>query len=102
MRFKFLRRKKEQSLEDAILELKLSGCPLCRPLAKGASSTRTFHYPDKEAVQLELVDERKNPHRKCLSLCVLNDPKVGWAECPIRYCPRCGCSLLALIKQEQG
>lgn len=98
---RFFKKKEEESLDALIKELKLSGCPLCRPLARGASVTKTFHLPNKDEVQLELVDERANQNRKCLTLCVLNDPTLGWAEAPVRFCPRCGTNLLALIKQEK-
>lgn len=101
---RFFRKKKEDDLaelEAMINELKLKGCPLCRPVAKGAATTKTFHLPNKDTVHMEILDERINPNRKCLTLCVMDDPHMGWVEAPIRYCPRCGCDLLALIRQNK-
>ena len=101
---RFFRKKEkidEAALEEMIRELDLRGCPLCRPLMKGASSTRTFKLPHKDTVQMELLDERINPNRKCLTLCVMDDPNLGWVEAPVKYCPRCGCDLLQLIRQNK-
>lgn len=101
---RFFRKKKENvvgELKVVVDELKVKGCPLCRPIIKGACTTKTFHLPNKDTVEMEILDERVNPNRKCITLCVLNDPQMGWSEAPIRFCPRCGVDLLQLIRQNK-
>ena len=102
---RLFRKKKDEELKELdimIQELKLKGCPLCRPVARGAAVTKTFHLPNKDTVEMEILDERINPNRKCLTLCVMDDPQMGWVEAPIRFCPRCGTDLLDLIRQNKN
>lgn len=101
---RLFKRHKEPLVEELNLmvkELELKGCPLCRAVAKGGTATKVFHLPNKDTVHMEILDERINPNRKCLTLCVMDDPQMGWVEAPIRFCPRCGCNLLALIRQNK-
>lgn len=99
--FKKKPRSEKDELAEAIAELMIPGCPLCKPLIKGNSATRVFHLPNKDQVQMELVDERRNPKRKCMTLCVMDDPRLGWVEAPIRFCPRCGADIVKMIRQHK-
>lgn len=102
---KFFKRKprnEKDELAEAIAEFNINGCPLCRPLIKSSSMAKVYHLPNKDTVQMELVDERRNPKRKCLTLCVMDDPNLGWVEAPIRFCPRCGADLVKMIRWNKN
>lgn len=67
------------------------GCTHCRSLKKGKISggSRTLHFVTGEEVKVEILDERAVGNRRCFTLNVLNDPQIGWADVPIKYCPYC-------------
>lgn len=76
-------------------------CPICSKVAScGTSGEKLLKFINGDPVNIEIIDERNSVNRQCFTLNIMNDPKVGWSDVPIKYCPYCSKKLGEDSKNE--
>lgn len=70
------------------------GCKFCKAVrTAGRSGEKEISFVDGSQVKVEIINESNIDGRLCYSLNIMNDPSIGWADVPIRFCPFCGRNL---------
>ena len=94
-------KKKKECKEEPVVETPLKSKPAPKPSCKycsqvanaGRSGEKVVNFVDGTGAKVEIINESNVPNRLCYTLNIMNDPNVGWADIPVKYCPFCGRSL---------